>query len=91
MDPKTRQILRKNERLGVRVREITRDELPIFKDIMQHTGERREFIDRPLSYYENMWDSLHDDGILKILIAEIDFDEEIENTKKEIDSFREVY
>ena len=68
MDPKTRQILRKNERLGVKVREISRDELPIFKDIMQHTGERREFIDRPLSYYENMWDSLHDDGILKILI-----------------------
>ncbi len=86
MDPKTRQILRKNERLGVRVREITRDELPIFKDIMQHTGERREFIDRPLSYYENMWDSLHDDGILKILIAEVDFDEEMENTKKEIET-----
>ncbi len=84
MDPKTRQILRKNERLGVKVREISRDELPIFKKIMQHTGERREFIDRPLSYYENMWDSLHDDGILKILIAEVDFDEEIKNTEKEI-------
>lgn len=89
MDPKTRQILRKNERLGVKVREISRDELPIFKDIMQHTGERREFIDRPLSYYENMWDSLHDDGILKILIAEIDFDEEIKNTEKEIDNLEE--
>ena len=86
MDPKTRQILRKNERLGVKVREITRDELPVFKDIMQHTGERREFIDRPLSYYENMWDSLHDDGILKILIAEVDFEEEISNTEKEIEA-----
>ena len=86
MDPKTRQILRKNERLGVKVREITKYELPIFKDIMQHTGERREFIDRPLSYYEHMWDSLHDDGILKILIAEIDFDEEINDTKKEIEA-----
>ena len=84
MDPKTRQILRKNERLGVKVREITRDELPVFKDIMQHTGERREFIDRPLSYYQNMWDSLHDRGILKILVAEVNFDEEIENTEKEI-------
>ena len=86
MDSKTRQILRKNERLGVKIREITRDELPIFKDIMQHTGERREFIDRPLSYYENMWDSLHDDGILKILIAEVDFEEEISNTEKEIEA-----
>ena len=84
MDSKTRQILRKNERLGVRVREIKSEEIPVFKEIMQHTGERRDFIDRPLSYYEEMWDSLHDDNILKIMVAEVDFDEEIKNLKKEI-------
>ncbi len=88
MDPKTRQILRKNERLGIKVREINREELPIFKDIMQHTSERRDFLDRPLSYYESMWDSLHDSGILKILIAEIDFEEEKENIKKQMDSLK---
>ena len=75
MESKTRQILRKNEKCGITTREITRDELPIFKDIMQHTSDRREFIDRPLSYYENMWDNLHDSGILRILIAEIDYNE----------------
>ena len=85
MDSKTRQILRKNERLGVKVREITRDELPIFKDIMQHTSDRREFVDRPLSYYESMWNALHDDGILKILVAEIDFNEFEDNTKLELE------
>ena len=89
MDPKTRQILRKNERLGVKTREIKREEIPIFKEIMQHTGERREFIDRPLSYYEHMWDSLHDAGILKILIAEVDFEEEIKNTEKQIKQLEE--
>lgn len=83
-ESKTRQILRKNEKLGVKTREITRDEIKIFKDIMQHTGERRDFIDRPLSYYENMWDTLHEGGILKILVAEVDFDEEIENAEEEI-------
>ena len=90
MESKTRQILRKNERLGVKSREITRDEIKIFKDIMQHTGERRDFIDRPLSYYENMWDTLHDSGILKILVAEVDFDEEIKNTKEEIKKLEEA-
>lgn len=89
MDPKTRQILRKNERLGVKVREITREELPVFKDIMQHTSDRRDFVDRPLSYYEHMWDSLHDSGILKILIAEIDFDEETKNTQQEIEKLEQ--
>lgn len=86
MESKTRQILRKNEKCGITTREITKDELPKFKDIMQHTSDRREFVDRPLSYYENMWDSLHDAGILKIMVAEIDFDKYEENTKDEINS-----
>lgn len=84
MESKTRQILRKNEKSGIVVREIDREELPVFKTIMEHTSDRREFIDRPLSYYESMWDSLHDSGILKIMIAEIDFDLYMENTKKEL-------
>lgn len=84
MESKTRQILRKNEKCGITTREITRDELPIFKDIMQHTSDRRDFIDRPLSYYENMWDNLHDSGILRILIAEIDFNEYEKNTIDEL-------
>ena len=85
MESKTRQILRKNEKSCIKTREIDRDELPLFKSIMEHTGDRRDFIDRPLSYYEAMWDNLHDSGILKILIADIDFDEYLENTKKELE------
>ena len=84
MESKTRQILRKNEKSSIKTHEITRDELPVFKSIMEHTGDRRDFIDRPLSYYEAMWDNLHDSGILKILIADIDFKEYEENTKKEL-------
>lgn len=83
MESKTRQILRKNEKCGIITHEITKEELPVFKEIMKHTSDRREFVDRPFSYYENMWDSLHDSGILKIRIAEIDFNIYEENTKKE--------
>lgn len=88
MESKTRQILRKNERCGITTREITKDEIKIFKDIMKHTSDRREFIDRPLSYYEAMWDNLHDSGILKILIGEIDFTIYEKNTKDELDSHK---
>lgn len=84
MESKTRQILRKNERCGITTREIKKEELPIFKNIMQHTSDRREFVDRPLSYYESMWDSLHDSGILKIIIAEIDFTKYEQNTTDEL-------
>ena len=86
MESKTRQILRKNEKCGITTREICKEELPLFKDIMQHTSDRREFVDRPLSYYEAMWDSLHDSGILKILIAEIDFDTYKKNTQDELNT-----
>ena len=89
MESKTRQILRKNEKCGITTREIKREELPIFKEIMQHTSDRREFIDRPLSYYENMWDNLHDSGILRILIAEIDFNEYENNTIAELEQNKE--
>ena len=85
MESKTRQILRKNEKSCITTREISRDELPLFKSIMEHTGDRRDFIDRPLSYYEGMWDNLHDSGILKILIGEIDFNKYLENTKTELE------
>ena len=85
MESKTRQILRKNEKACIKTREISREELPLFKSIMEHTGDRRDFIDRPLSYYEAMWDNLHESGILKILVAEIFFDEYYDNTKKELE------
>ncbi len=88
MESKTRQIIRKNEKCAIHCREIERNELKVFKDIMKHTGDRREFIDRPLSYYENMWDTLHDDGILKIMIAEIDFNEYEQNTKEELNNVK---
>lgn len=84
MESKTRQILRKNEKCGITVHEIEKGELKTFKDIMQHTSDRREFVDRPLKYYENMWKHLHDSGILKIMIAEINFDQYKKNTETEL-------
>lgn len=91
MESKTRQILRKNEKCGIVTREISKEELPIFKNIMQHTSDRREFVDRPMSYYENMWNTLHESGILKILIAEIDFVKYEENTKEELNQITKEY
>ena len=86
MDAKTRQILRKNERNKITVREIDYDELDKFKDIMAHTGERREFIDRPLSYYQEMYKHLHDDGILKIMVAELNTNDLINEYESEINT-----
>lgn len=91
MDTKTRQILRKNERDLIKCREIGYDELPLFKDIMQHTGDRRDFIDRPLSYYQEMYNHLGKSGILKILVAELNTEDLINKLDEEISAYEKEF
>lgn len=91
MDSKTRQIIRKNERLCIKTREIGYDELDKFKDIMQHTGDRRKFIDRPLSYYQNMYKTLAPTNNLKILLAELHTDLLINNLNDEISTYQKDF
>lgn len=66
----TRNHVRKSERAGVKVRELKREELNKFKQITEATSKRRHFIDRPLDYYEQMYDLFHDKGEVKFIIAE---------------------
>lgn len=83
MESKTRQLIRKNERNKIEIREIGEEELSIFKDIMNHTAERRDFIDRPFNYYKNMLEILGENA--KIYIAELNIENLMEKTKNEKD------
>lgn len=91
MDSKTRQIIRKNERECIETREISYEELENFKDIMQHTGDRRNFIDRPLTYYQNMYQILNPSGELKILVAELNTTQLIQTLEEEKDGYQKEY
>lgn len=87
-DKNTKRILKKNKRMGIHTRFITEEELPLFKKIMESTSSRREFLDRPLSYYQTMWQSFAPNH-LKIRIAELNTNEYILNIDtdlKEIES-----
>ena len=66
----TRNHIRKAEKMGVKIRELNKEELPILKQITESTSERRHFTDRPLSYYEAMYDLFHDKGEVKFMVAE---------------------
>ena len=91
MDPKTRQLLRKNERLGIKCREIEYDEIEKFQRIMANTGERREFFTRPVEYYQNMWNSMHDEGMFKILFVELDTEYMYNSYKKDLEGYEKEY
>lgn len=88
-DSKTKRILKKNNKMMINVRELKEEELPIFKEIMQSTSNRREFIDRSLSYYKTMWNIFHNDGHLKIMVAELPVDNCIKNMEKELKSIKQ--
>lgn len=85
MDRITKQIIKKNEKNFIKTRFIEETELPLFKDIMQKTGDRRDFIDRPLSYYQEMYHELNPHGMIKIMIAELEVNHLINYLKEEIE------
>lgn len=85
----TKRSIRSSEKNCLRIIECKRDDLKEFKALMKHTAERREFIDRPLSYYENIYDVLSKDDLVKILIVEINFKELLKKTKKEYKDLEE--
>ena len=67
---------------SLKIIEADEDNLFEFKNLMKHTAERREFVDRPLSYYLNMFKILKKNNLVKVLLVEINFKELLDNSKK---------
>ena len=70
----TRNHIRKAEKMGVTIREIDKSELKKFKAITESTSERRNFTDRPLEYYEEMYDLFATKDEAKFILAEAKID-----------------
>lgn len=73
--------LKKNKQFGIEVRSISYEELPIFKEITEATSERRNFHDKSLSYYQEMYKIYGDNA--KFLIAELNVKNYIESLFKQ--------
>lgn len=81
-DGKTRNMVRKADKLGVTVREISLDELDAFQAIMHQAEVRREITTRSNDYYSAMKQSFGDN--IKLMIAELDKATAISRVKSEI-------
>lgn len=84
MNGNTRRAIQKAEHFGVKIRELGKEELNIFKNIMESTSERREFKDKSLEHYETMYDAFHDSGETKFLLAYVDLKETIKILNKDL-------
>ena len=80
----TRKNVKQTIKLGLTMEFIGEEGLTEFKKITDHTGDRRGFIDRPLSYYQEMFKYLGDD--IKILLCYLEPDKSIGLFQKEIDT-----
>ena len=72
MHQTTRWMINKSQKNYINIHEATSDDIPLFKKMMQNTADRRKFEDRPLSYYQKMFEILGKSNMIKILIADID-------------------
>ena len=75
MRSSTKWRINNSKKNSLKIIDATYEELDEFKKLMKHTGERREFIDRPLSYYQNMYKVLKEKDLIKVLLIEINFKE----------------
>ena len=66
----TKRYINRCEKQGLIVEEIGIDKIDEFKRIMEHTSKRRGFIDRPISYYKEMLETLKEH--IKILSCYLD-------------------
>lgn len=85
MRPTTRWGINNSYKHGLKLVEVDETRLPEFKSLMEHTGERRGFIDRPLSYYEKMYQSFSKDNHIKILLVELNTKDYLKNLKIQMD------
>lgn len=82
MRSSTKWRLNNSKKNALRIIEAKYDNLEEFKNLMKHTAERREFVDRPLSYYQDMFKILDEKNLVKVLLIEINFKELVELSEK---------
>ena len=85
MKPNTRNNIRKTEKFGITVNEISYDELDRFQSIMEETSKRKGFANRKLSYYQEMYNLFHDSNEVKYYL-----NNEIESIDKRIKESQEI-
>ena len=83
MKPNTRNNIRKTEKFGITVNEISYDELDRFQSIMEETSKRKGFSNRKLSYYQEMYNLFHDSNEVKYFITEMNMKEYTNKLEKE--------
>lgn len=77
--PDVKYYLKKTQQFDVKLRELTREELPAFKALTEDTAKRVGFADKPLEFYQIFFDDYGERA--HYVVAEINFVDYINNEK----------
>lgn len=84
---KGRSLVKKSKTFGIKIRVLNREELPTFKAITSATSERREYTDKPLDYYQDLYDSWGDKAAFTV--ASLNFQDYLDQLNRSMDNLAE--
>ncbi|HEP1290788.1 aminoacyltransferase [Streptococcus pyogenes] len=77
---KGKALIKKANTFGIKLRQLKRDELHHFKEITEATSDRRDYLDKSLSYYQDFYDSFGDS--CEFIVATLNFEDYLNNLKQ---------
>ncbi len=84
MKANTRNIIRKAEKSGIKIKEISYNELSKFNHILKETAKRRNFKSRNADYYEDMYKLFSPKNEVKYYVSELNINDYVEYLEKEL-------
>lgn len=78
---KGKALVKKANTFGITIRQLQRKELTLFKQVTSATSDRRAYDDKPLDYYEYLYDGFKDKA--KFLVASLNFQDYLDNLTKD--------
>ncbi|MCG1010429.1 lipid II:glycine glycyltransferase FemX [Salinicoccus sp. ID82-1] len=70
-DRNNRTTVRNALRRGTEVYRASRGDLPTFVKLMKETGQRDGFLTRDITYFESLYDNLHDNGHMELFLVKL--------------------
>lgn len=81
--------IKKAEKFGIVIKDISYDDLPVFKGITEQTSKLIGFSDRSLEYYQHMYESFGDD--VRFVIAYLDAEKYKREIEEELETYNKKY
>jgi len=87
----TRRNINKGLKNSIYVREATYDEMPLIKELMDATSERKGFANRNLKYFQEMYKLFKPRKEINFIVAEIHLQEYIKKRKQQLKEETDKY